>query len=179
MREQKTILLTLCLAFVFVGCSQMVEVKTDYDDEANFETYKTFDWLHTDTSSMNLSDKWALADQYIREAITKEMKEKGITWDAASPDLIVAYTVGMKDKLGHVDFNVDYSVTQKNSEIYKTSGGVFVLDLVDAGSDHLVWRGEANAAMNVDPSPEIMQNNINNMMNKLFREYPPGAKPRR
>ena len=179
MKNQKIMCLFLCLAFALVGCSQMVEVKTDYDDDARFDAYKSFDWLHKDTESMNLSERWALADTYIREAITREMKEKGITWDAASPDLIVAYSVGMKDKLGHVDFNVDYSAAQSNAEIYKTSGGVLILDLVDAGSDHLVWRGEAKGAMNVDPSPDIMRKNINNMMKKLFEKYPPNAKPRR
>jgi hypothetical protein len=70
-------------------------------------------------------------------------------------------------------------VNQTNSEIYSTSGGVAIIDLVDAKSDHLVWRGEASGAMNVDPSPEIMQNNINKMMKKLFENYPPGQKPLR
>jgi hypothetical protein len=171
--------LFVCLTFAAVGCSQMVEVKTDFDDDAKFDTFKTFEWVHKDVDFSNVDAKWKMADGYFRDAITKELKAKGITLDAADPDLLVAYSVGMKDKLGHVDFDVDYSENQTNSEIYNTAGGVVIIDLVDADTDHLAWRGEASGAMNVDPSPEIMQKNINKMMKKVFENYPPGQKPLR
>ena len=169
----------ICLAFAFLGCSQMVDINTHFDEDVDFETFQTFDWAHKDVDFTNVDEKWKLADEYFKNAITTELKGKGITWDAADPDLLVAYSVGMKDKLGHVDFDVDYSVNQTNAEIYRTGGGVVILDLVSTETNQLVWRGEATGAVNVDPSPEQMKNNINNVFKKMFQRYPPGQKPRR
>jgi hypothetical protein len=173
------ICLFLCLILAALGCSQMADVKTDFDDQADFDAFKTFAWVHSDTESMNLTDKWKLVDEYIKDAIIKEMGAKGVTLSPGSPDLLVVYTVGMRDKLGQVDFNADYSVDRSNAEIYSEGGGLVVMDLFDAKTDHLVWRGEALIALNVDPSPDIMRKNVNNVIKKLLKNYPPNAKPLR
>ncbi len=171
--------LLVCLILVAFGCSQMADVKTDFDNKADFDAYKTFAWMYSDTESMNLSDKWKMADEYMKEAIIREMGAKNVNYAPNDPELMVVYSIGMRNKMGGVDFNADYSMDRTNAEIYREGGGVMLIDLVDAKTNHLVWRGEAQGALNVDPSPEIMKKNINNAVKKILEKYPPNAKPRR
>ncbi|MEJ2721285.1 MAG: DUF4136 domain-containing protein, partial [bacterium] len=145
----------------------------------DFDAYKTFSFMYGDTESMNLTEKWKQADQDIREAIIREMAAKGVNYAPNDPELMVVYSLGMRDKMGRVDFNADYSVDRTNADIYREGGGVLVIDLVDAKTNHLVWRGEAKGALNVDPSPEIMEKNINRAVSKVLDKYPPNTKSAR
>ncbi|MEE9264899.1 MAG: DUF4136 domain-containing protein [Vicinamibacteria bacterium] len=49
--------------------------------------------------------------------------------------------------------------------------GTLVVDIWDASTKKLVWRGTASKTLSDDPSKSTK--NINEAMAKIFKEYPP------
>ena len=49
--------------------------------------------------------------------------------------------------------------------------GTLVVDIWDASTKKLVWRGTASKTLSDDPSKSTK--NINEAMTKIFKEYPP------
>jgi hypothetical protein len=52
--------------------------------------------------------------------------------------------------------------------------GTLVVDLVDAGTKQLVWRGVANQTL--ASNPEKSEKKINKVVKKLFKKFPSSAK---
>jgi hypothetical protein len=163
-------LIALVLTLACVGCSQAVDVRQDYDVDAPFSSYKTYAWVHPYVASGESRD-W---EEMLRLALTNELNAKGLTHAAGEPDVWVDYQLGLATNEYTVDWNKHSLESAKNSDVYMSSGGVLVVDVLDAKKDRLVWRGIAEGAVNVDPSEDIMRRNINNAVKKLMKQYPPG-----
>jgi hypothetical protein len=54
--------------------------------------------------------------------------------------------------------------------------GSLVIDVVDARTRTIVWRGMASKDIDVDASAEKRDKNINKAAEKLFKNYPPKQK---
>ena len=51
--------------------------------------------------------------------------------------------------------------------------GTLAVDMVDARTKTIVWRGMASKEVDVKASPERRERNINKAAQKLFDNYPP------
>jgi hypothetical protein len=51
--------------------------------------------------------------------------------------------------------------------------GTFILDLIDARTEKLVWRGIAEGVLDDSTSPEQMDRDVNDMVKRLLANYPP------
>jgi hypothetical protein len=51
--------------------------------------------------------------------------------------------------------------------------GTLVVDVVNAKTKTIVWRGTATKEVDVNASPEKRDRNINRAAEKLFKNYPP------
>ena len=170
--------IALCFVAATLGCSQMVEVKQDFDHYADFESFTTYDWLPQPAEESSMEGGEGSAERrnvhsFLEKAIAKELAGKGFVETVDNPDIFVVYYLGMKDKMGQADFNLDYSQEFKNSDVWHMGGAVVVVELVKRDTDHLVWRGQAHGAVNVDPTPEMVEKNVNRAIAKLFEQYPP------
>jgi hypothetical protein len=54
--------------------------------------------------------------------------------------------------------------------------GTLAIEIVDAKTRSIVWRGLASADVDANAKPEKREKNINRAAEKLFRNYPPSAK---
>jgi hypothetical protein len=54
--------------------------------------------------------------------------------------------------------------------------GTLIVDLVDARTKTIVWRGTAEKDINPNATPDQRDKNINRATDKLFKNYPPRAK---
>ena len=50
------------------------------------------------------------------------------------------------------------------------------LDMYDASTKQLVWRGRATKTLDAKAKPEKRQNNINKAAQKMLKNYPPPKK---
>ena len=51
--------------------------------------------------------------------------------------------------------------------------GTLVVDVMDASTKSIVWRGMASADVDRSAGPEKRERNINRATQKLFKNYPP------
>ena len=153
-----------------VACATL-EVATDYDHQANFSRYQTYAWL-PGTEVNN-----PLVAQRIHNAIDGQLAAKGLRKAESSPDLLIATHASIdQEKQINVDsFGYGYgrwgawgggstTVNVQNIQV-----GTLIVDLIDASSKQLVWRGVARDTINKTVSQEKAQQ----VALKLFEKYPP------
>jgi hypothetical protein len=147
----------------------------DFDKDADFSRLKTYTWVR----GTNLNDE--LNHKRIVSAVDAQLASKGLSKVTAgsNPDVLVAY---------HATFNRDLQINGFSSgwggyrfgpnrsgsaRVEQILIGTLAVDLVDARTKTIVWRGIASKEVDVKASPEKREKNINKAAEKLFKNYPP------
>ncbi|WP_439880567.1 DUF4136 domain-containing protein [Pontibacter sp. MBLB2868] len=191
-KSTQLFLLGLCFLLV-ASCAPTVDVNTDYAQSTDFSQYKTFNFYQEQpTESRETSGNYnTMLDQYLKTAIRQSLGNQGLSYDATNPDLKVAYDVTVDTEMAvntnyvyPPGFGYGYSywygyrynygfnrfpATYKTINKYKE--GTVVVDLVDADTNELVWRGVGEAA--VDMAGGISQERINTIVKDILNDYPP------
>jgi hypothetical protein len=150
-------------------------VTYDYDKSANFATFKTYTWV----KGTNVND--ALNHQRIVRAVDAQMALRGFTKveAGASSDLLVAYHASFDTNLringfssgwGGYRFGGSRTGTATAEEIVV---GTLIVDMVDASTKTIVWRGTATKELDPKANAEKRDKNINRAAEKIFKNYPP------
>lgn len=164
----KALYFTLCLLLCggLISCSS-IAVKSDFDTNANFAQYKTFDFFpHHGGNPLN--------NKRIEAAIEQRLVAKGMQKQAAGrPDLLVAYHTNVKDKIDIDTYGYRYGRYGRRIGTYTTvqkyQQGTVVVDLVDAREKELVWRGWAKG----EASDSVSKEKIDDTIVKILEKYPP------
>jgi len=174
----KTIkLLPLLLLFVLGSCSS-VQVASDYDNKANFSTYKSYAFSKTGIDKVEISD---LDKRRILRAIEDEMTAKGFT-KSETPDLLVNFFTKSTEQLNVNQYGPSWGwgwgfgpmAYWGGTSVYTNTEGRLFIDLVDAKTKQLVWQGEGAGILTKDP--ERKDEVIKDFVNKILAQYPPGSK---
>jgi len=158
--------LSLLLCGALISCSS-VAVKSDFDANANFTEYKTFDFMPHPSGN-------PLHNKRVEAAIEQELVAKGMQKQTAGrPDLLVAYHTNVKDKIDVDTYGYRYGRYGRRVGTYTTvqkyQQGTLVVDLVDAKEKELVWRGWAKGEVNDSVSKE----KVDDTVGKILDKYPP------
>lgn len=139
------------------------KVTFDSNPSAPFASYKTYAW----TQGTPVPE--SLMEQRIHEGVAAQLAAKGLTPTNATPDLFVATHAVTQDHpqllvngfgwgLGGVASVENYTV------------GTLVVDLYDAKTRQMVWRGVATDS--VSSKPQKNAERINKAIEKMFAKYP-------
>jgi hypothetical protein len=166
------------------------QVNTDFDRDADFSKYKTF----TYTVCMRIENP--LVDKRIVTALENTLALKGLTKAERDPDVNVTYhSSTTKDiaidtntwgygygsgwRWGHGGYGYGGSgygggplSTTTTTRTY--TRGTLVIDIWDARTKQLVWRG--TAVDTVSDDPEKNDKKVHKALEKLFKKYPPEKK---
>ena len=52
--------------------------------------------------------------------------------------------------------------------------GTLIIDIIDMSQQKLIWRGTGSGTMSDSPSVETRTENINNAVNQILAQFPPG-----
>ena len=165
-----------CLLFAALNCSPSLTVKDDYDPEIQFDRIYTWYWLKDSPTQLAVAEADQATrevDSMVRRVIEDEMMKKGLTRVETNPDIEVTYHIGLTGEYGSINWDRNYLEQVKNAEVYKSSGGVIIVDVIDARTDRLIWRGTGTGAVNVDPTPEMVQKNVTRAIKKIMDKFPP------
>ncbi|WP_420147222.1 DUF4136 domain-containing protein [Spirosoma sp.] len=167
----KRLLVIFGLMALGYGCSPRVAV--DSNSRTDFNKYKTFTWMDSDVKAdQNPAYYNQLATQSVENTMGSVLQEKGLTQNESNPDLLVGYHFFVEDKTRTVanptsPFYGPYAGwgrwgfrgwgpgwwgwggNQYTQEQYKA--GTLVVDMVDARTHKLVWRGAVEDAV-VNPT---------------------------
>ena len=145
------------------------DVSYDYDRTTDFSRLKTYAWV----DGTKLNDE--LNHKRIMDAIDIQLRAKGMKRVEASdnPDVLVAY---------HANFSKDLEVNGyggyrggpglRSARVKQVTVGTLVVELVEAKTKALVWRGVASKDLDPGASPEKRDKNIDKAAAKLFKNYP-------
>ena len=163
----------IALAIGFTSCSPF-NVRTDYAETANFNTYKTYK-LRIDDLKLNDIDK----DRVLNE-VSKQLQMKGLSV-SDNPDLIVNVKadhknvtdvnrglntrIGWGGPFGGVGIGVGRTWASNYNQ------GSLMLDLIDAKTNKLVWQG-VGTGIAVD-APNTKQKQIPQIVAEIMAKYPP------
>jgi hypothetical protein len=165
MRIASTVVTAVILLGTFAAAQ---EIYCDYS-KADFAHFKTYAW----TSGHRVADE--LANQSIVSSIDAQLSAKGLTKVSPRehPDVLVSYGVVFDRDIRHLVFRDGLRNLRWRSGSKYVLMGMLVVNLVDADTGAMVWRGMANGGVDENASPEKRDKKINEVAQKIFRNYPP------
>jgi hypothetical protein len=157
----------------------MVEVSQHFEESTDFGRLKTYAWMPAaSTSDIRSGGRDIDVDGAVRKAVDKYMAADGFTQAQTNPDVLVKYHLGLRETAYVTNFGMHYHEKVGWSETETVEDGQLTVDLVDAKTEQVIWRGTAWGALNVDPNQTIVNKNTDRAVKKIFEQYPPrGAKP--
>jgi hypothetical protein len=178
MKVKKVAVSLMGLMFLFAGVALAAQVKTDYDRNTNFAQYKTYSWEHVKTKDPLDVDR-------VKNAVNASLGAKGWTQVESGGDIsIVAMEVtntqqtlntlydGLGGGWGWRRFGGGgFGEATTTTETYKV--GTVVVDLFDAKTKQLVWRGSSSDTLSNNSDKNIK--NLDKGVDKMFKKFPPGS----
>ena len=146
-------------------------VSVDYDHHVNFSSYRTFSWGKVETGD-------PLWDQRVQEAIERELAAKRWTQVPSGGDLLVEARARTRpeqrlDVLFSVPDRLQGGCEDASATMHTYEVGTLVVEMIDARSENLVWRGTSSGTLS--PKPEKTNKQLDHSVRKMFRDFPPGA----
>ena len=178
----------LILVFSLSACNAF-QVKTDYDQTADFTSFKTF--AFAGPAEMNKGGIYdnSLMQKRIESAVVRELVGKGLRQVSVDEpqDLRVHYWVNVQDKQRLESGGTSVGVARGpyggygwgagyggGVTTYDYKEGTLILDLIEPSKKQLVWR-----ATIVGTLQDSTKDNVelgNEAIAKAFESYPPGVK---
>ena len=152
-------------------------ISFDFDKSVNFAGFRTYAWA----DGTNVPEP--LVHQRIVNAVDVQMTLKGLqqVHGSSSPDVLVAYHAAFDRTLQISGFGSGWggyrwggarTVSARTEEIVV---GTMIVDVIDARTNTIIWRGTATRDVDMHASPEKRDRNISRTAEKLFKHYPPKA----
>lgn len=170
----------LLLLFLTFSCSPSVSVFHDYDRKIDLSAYRTYDWKMLDRKeSVNnpLYDN-ELNDKRIKAAVDKVMTNKGYQLISDSPSLYLHYHIVIEDKSVVIresdihNYSTYWLGLDMNTFQYKE--GSLIIDLMDAKTNGLIWRGWAVAILE-DVHPAKIEKKLDLTIERILEGLPASA----
>jgi hypothetical protein len=164
------------MMLLFASRSSARQVKTDYDRSANFAQYKTYSWEQVKT-------KDALDVDRVKNAVNAALTAKGWTQVDSGGDVSI---IAMETSREQQTLNTFYNgfgggwrwrgfggmgEATTTTDTYKV--GTLVVDLFDAKSKQLIWRGNSSDTLSNNSNKNIQ--NLDKDVEKMFKNFPPGS----
>jgi Domain of unknown function (DUF4136) len=179
MKMQTKVIVLIGLTLFLAKASFAQQVKTDYDRAANFSQYKTFSWKKVQTPDPLWVDR-------IKAAVDAALAAKGWTQVESGGDIsIVAIEINRDQQtlntfydnfgggFGRRGFGGFGGFGEATTTPETYTVGTLVVDLFDAKTKNLVWRGVSSGMLSNKSDKNI--ENLNKGVQKLFQHFPPDA----
>jgi Domain of unknown function (DUF4136) len=178
----------LTAALVLMGAAAFAQdVKTDFDKDANFAAYKTF--------AVKIGTSWdnPIGEKRVTEKIEEALTQKGWTKaDADAADTIVLLHGASETKknlstfysgmggyggYGYRGWGGGMGMGSATTTTTEYTVGTLVVDVFDAKSKQLVFRGSASDELSNKPEKDAKK--LDKATSKMFKDFPPGSKDKK
>jgi len=174
-------LAVLVLLTVFAGCSSM-HVTTEFDPEADFSVYKSWDWLPggpPETGDRRLDS--AQFRERITRLIGEEFAARGFQLSPDTPEFHVIYHAALDQELKSRNIEnyyeyINYAVfSPRVTSSYTESWdiGTLLIDVFDVKTRSLVWRGTSRIELNYQAGPKENEPIIRKAVQEMLKGFPP------
>lgn len=158
-----------------------MNVSSHVDRSAPFASYRTFDWGPADalpTGDPRL-DKDPFFQDHVQGAVEKELAARRFERSApgASPDLLIHYHASINQRIdvNRVDQEHGYCYEEDcRVRVNEYEAGTLVLDIVDAHTNRVIWRGWAqDSVADMLRDQDKMARKINEAVRQMLARFPP------
>lgn len=153
------------MLIVLPACSSS-QVKTEQDWDTDFARYRTYAWRK------GVPARDPAIERQIHAAVDFELPFKGLKKEeeASSPDLYISTYAAVEEQVvdswGYETGTSGAARSRAGALTLPT--GTLVVDLVDATSGTLVWRGQATKALD----HQVSEATLRKVVRDIFRHYP-------
>lgn len=183
--------LTALLIAMLAGCA--TGPQHEFDQQANFSELRTFAWLEPKYGDRDVSVSDPVLDspllgQRVRQAVVRELQERGYVQVEENPDFFVTYHTAEREEerpgsgaymslgYGHGYGYYGHSPYYGSSVVLDLTPrsfleGTLIIDIVNARSDELVWRGWNDSVLN---QRSFDQQRVNESVDYILTAFPPG-----
>ena len=186
------------LAVSLVACgSSGIQVRTASSPNRNLAGLYTFRVLDApqrreDAPALPADDPMltnSITNQALRNELTQAIKRKGYAVHLDSPEFVIAYYAGTKEKMDTTYWNPDpswrygfrgrraysawpwYSPSPFASfQVQTYTQGCVVVDVVDPRTNELLWRGQGVAAVSSDPDKYVQA--LQESVSAILKKFP-------
>lgn len=183
-------MIIVCIGLI-IACSG-VSVSTDYDKEQAFSSLKSYQW-HDPPFAMDSKDARMVSSIMavrIKSAIDKQLNFKGFKKQSTNVDFFVNYGVLTQDKVDFDSYNtysgygpgwgwhggygygrINLGVSTQTMKTYQK--GTLVIDIIDAKSNKLIWRGLGSKKLPSTSDAQKMDELIDLIALNILAHFPP------
>ena len=174
-------ILTALSALSFAACVSPTTVDYDRAARPKFANYQCFT-IDSRATRSNYQDVVLspIVDRRIEQAIGATLRAKGMTQDCAHPDFRVTFNTVTKTKTEINDLSVGPAPYRRypyfgyagysQIDIDQYEQGTFIVDIIDAESKELVWRGAYTKRLGWSAPTDA---EVRTIMNDILATFPP------
>ncbi|MDX1462669.1 MAG: DUF4136 domain-containing protein [Marinirhabdus sp.] len=166
----------LLIAVLFSSCTS-VRVATDYDRQANFNSYNSFAFYKPGIDKAEISD---LDKRRILRAIEANLMAKGMT-KSESPKLLVSIFTKESERVDVYNRNFGFGWGWNpwwgggwGQTVSRSTEGSLYIDLIDAETNQLIWQGVGRSQLYTGSDIDKREERIREIVSEILAEYPPG-----
>lgn len=172
------VILVSLLMVALAGCAS--NVVTDYDSGVVFGNYASWAFApRSEGQSFTSLDGGRIENAVERELNRKSMRKV----ERSEADLLVAWQIVEEERLERTGVGLGFGFGSGNfgwglssaPPIREIEEGKLVVELVDTGTDRVVWRAASRRYLNENQSSESRRELIDEIVADMFEKYPPGV----
>ena len=171
----------ILIAAAFAANCATLTVSSHIERTANFADYVTYDWGPPDNLPVGdpRLDNNPFFQDHLQGAIEKRLAAKGYERAlTGEPDLLVHYHASVNQKVDvyEVDTRYGYCYGNCQPQVVDFEQGTLVIDVVDAATGKVVWRGWAQDVMNgVIDDQRRLEKQVDESVDKMMVLLPRGG----
>jgi hypothetical protein len=171
---------TIVAVLAAAGCSTPKTNEHDYDTTYNFSPLKTYGWLPSPPGDQMQE----MTEQRVQGAVNSQLQAKGYSRSAEAADFLVSVE-GIKKTVngGSTGVGASISVPVGNRASMSLGGGksrsrekmegTLSLNIVDAKTKKVIWKGTSSAEIKGKGTPEEQQQRIDKVIGEMLKSFPP------
>lgn len=184
MRRVLAVAAWLLAVAVAAGCAARSTVGAHAERGLDLSSYRTFDWGPPDalpTGDPRL-DRDPYFNDHVQGAVEKQLAARGLELaTSAAPDLLLHYHASITQRIDVNRADLAYGVGRTGGwpPVVHYEAGTLVLDIMDARTGRIIWRGWArNAVQDLLDDPDRMADTINESVTRMLSRLPPARQDR-
>lgn len=170
-------LLLLFYVTTYATACSTITVNTSYEAGVDFDRYKTYGWMPGVRTTGSLPEIIGAGRVgfFVEKTVELELTDRGYEKEkrpGKKPDFFLFYRAHAEEKLDPtvVPYSCGEVICGQSLDIKTIREGTLVLDIIDAESNRVVWRG---TAVSVLSDPSNRQEMISEAVYRMLRNFPP------
>jgi hypothetical protein len=168
------------LSLAATGCAHAMTVGSYVDRHLDVARYARYDWGPADRMPAGdpRLDRNPFFNDRVQGAIERQLAAKGLILvaDASErPDLIIHYHASITERIevNRVEQTYGPSPEHGRAEIVRFEAGTLIVDMIDAATGRLIWRGWAQRAVaDLLNDPDRMSAAIDEAVERMMKRFP-------